>query len=180
MTAVIRERVRAASRIETETRNGRDVTSAKIKPASEQPLQPVSLETSGPLEDEIFAFLTRKYVQRADDRHKEMGLQYTSAETHDLAREIAKLLHGRVDQDKPLPARTWGVLGIEGAVTKNMGDFNSARVGIYCELPFEDGTIAGARAFYPILSREVDHLLATELALATGEVPPPHPDDLNK
>lgn len=39
-------------------------------------------------EQEVFAFLNRKYVQRADARQKEMGLQYTEAETHDLAKEI--------------------------------------------------------------------------------------------
>lgn len=41
------------------------------------------------LEADLFTFLTRKYVQRADDRQKAMGLQYTEAETHDLAHEIA-------------------------------------------------------------------------------------------
>lgn len=40
------------------------------------------------LEEDIFAFLCRKYVQRSDDRQKAMGLQYTEAETHDLAHEI--------------------------------------------------------------------------------------------
>jgi hypothetical protein len=38
----------------------------------------------------IFDWLCRKYVQRADDRHRAMGLQYTEAETHDLAEEIAR------------------------------------------------------------------------------------------
>lgn len=39
----------------------------------------------------IFTFFENKYVQRADDRQKSMGLQYTNAETHDLSRETAKL-----------------------------------------------------------------------------------------
>lgn len=43
----------------------------------------------------IFNFLCRKYVQRADTRQKSMGLQYTEAETHDLAKEIAGLF-GRI------------------------------------------------------------------------------------
>lgn len=34
-------------------------------------------------------FLTRKYVQRADPRQKEMGLSYTTAETDDLAAAMA-------------------------------------------------------------------------------------------
>jgi hypothetical protein len=47
------------------------------------------------LQTEIFEFLTRKYVQRADDRQKSMGLQYTEAETHDLAAEIARFIETR-------------------------------------------------------------------------------------
>ena len=42
------------------------------------------------LEISIFDWLCRKYVQRADARQKSLGLQYTEAETHDLAEEIAK------------------------------------------------------------------------------------------
>ena len=44
------------------------------------------------LVETVFDFLCRKYVQRADERQKSMGLQYTEAETHDLARQIATLL----------------------------------------------------------------------------------------
>lgn len=43
------------------------------------------------LSEHIFGFLTTKYVQQADTRQQEMGLQYTTAETHDLADEMAKL-----------------------------------------------------------------------------------------
>lgn len=50
-------------------------------------------ETDRLQEADIFALLCRKYVQRADDRQKAMGLQYMEAETHDLAREIAALLN---------------------------------------------------------------------------------------
>lgn len=42
------------------------------------------------LEIAVFDWLCRKYVQRADDRQKGLGLQYTEAETHDLAEEIAR------------------------------------------------------------------------------------------
>jgi hypothetical protein len=44
------------------------------------------------LEARLFKFLTRKYVQRADARQRAMGLQYTEAETHDLAGEIARFV----------------------------------------------------------------------------------------
>lgn len=38
----------------------------------------------------LFYYLCRKYVQRADARQKELGLQYTEAETHDLAECVAR------------------------------------------------------------------------------------------
>lgn len=44
------------------------------------------------LADQLFAFLCQKYVQQADERQKQMGLTYTTAETHDLASEIAKFI----------------------------------------------------------------------------------------
>jgi hypothetical protein len=46
--------------------------------------------TQQDLEERIFAFLSRKYTQAADRRQREMGLQYTTAETHDLAKEMAR------------------------------------------------------------------------------------------
>jgi hypothetical protein len=47
------------------------------------------------LVNDLFEFLTHKYVQHADERQKEMGLQYMEAETHDLAEEIAKFITNR-------------------------------------------------------------------------------------
>lgn len=44
----------------------------------------------------IFEFLEQKYIQRADARQKEMGLQYMTAETHDLSRELAKFMTTRL------------------------------------------------------------------------------------
>lgn len=46
-------------------------------------------------EQAIFDFLSRKYVQRSDDRQKAMGLQYMEAETHDLAFELARFVEHR-------------------------------------------------------------------------------------
>lgn len=43
------------------------------------------------LVEQVFARLCAKYVQRQDDRQKSMGLQYTTAETHDLAEFIAAI-----------------------------------------------------------------------------------------
>lgn len=43
-----------------------------------------------PVQKDVFDFLCRMYVQRSDARQMEMGLQYTEAETHDLAKQIAK------------------------------------------------------------------------------------------
>jgi hypothetical protein len=47
------------------------------------------IPTPSTLEVMLFGFLCQKYVQRADDRQKAMGLLYTEAETHDLARELS-------------------------------------------------------------------------------------------
>lgn len=48
------------------------------------------MEVPFDFEDELFTFLHQKYVQRADERQKAMGLIYMEAETHDLAKEIAR------------------------------------------------------------------------------------------
>ena len=42
----------------------------------------------------LFNYLVQKYAQRQDARHKALGLQYTEAETHDLADEITKFAYG--------------------------------------------------------------------------------------
>lgn len=46
-------------------------------------------------ENGLFAFLCRKYRQHAEARQREMGLQYTTAETHDLAKEIFRFVAAR-------------------------------------------------------------------------------------
>lgn len=55
----------------------------------------VSEEPAVSLEDEIFGMLTRIYVQQADNRHKAKGLQYMTAETHDLAKTMARFFESR-------------------------------------------------------------------------------------
>lgn len=44
------------------------------------------------LEAELFVFLSRKYVQQSSARQREMNLKYMTAETHDLARELARFI----------------------------------------------------------------------------------------
>lgn len=46
-----------------------------------------------PLEKDIFDFLCKKYIQLQDDRQKEMGIHYTTAETHDLAKEMERFFY---------------------------------------------------------------------------------------
>ena len=41
-------------------------------------------------DDELFAWLCTRYVQNQDSRQKSMGLQYMSAETHDMAEAISR------------------------------------------------------------------------------------------
>lgn len=48
------------------------------------------------MKDLIFNFLCRKYTQAADKRQQEIGLQYTTAETHDLSAELAKFFRNRL------------------------------------------------------------------------------------
>jgi hypothetical protein len=57
-----------------------------------------------------FQFFTRKYVQRSDARQQAMGLQYTEAETHDLAKETAHLFLSLLNGDRspPTPAKQEG------------------------------------------------------------------------
>lgn len=49
-------------------------------------------QTAQDLEAALFAFLTRKYVQRQDGRQRAIGLVYMEAETHNLARELARFM----------------------------------------------------------------------------------------
>jgi hypothetical protein len=44
-------------------------------------------------EEIIFSWLLKKYVQQADERQRKLGLQYTTAETHDLAKQISQLFN---------------------------------------------------------------------------------------
>jgi hypothetical protein len=51
------------------------------------------------LEETLFTFLNKKYVQVVDARQKSMGLQYTTAETHDLSKELARFIHKLCKQE---------------------------------------------------------------------------------
>lgn len=55
------------------------------------------MTTNQGLEDDLFAFLCHRYVQRQDSRQAQMGLRYTTAETRDLARTLTAYFVGRVD-----------------------------------------------------------------------------------
>ncbi len=44
------------------------------------------------LKQSLFAFLSQKYVQTADDRQKSMELQYMTTETHDLCEELSRFI----------------------------------------------------------------------------------------
>lgn len=52
----------------------------------------------------VFEFLCRKYVQRQDARQKSMGLQYTEAETHDLADTLVREFGKPIDMVLHCPA----------------------------------------------------------------------------
>lgn len=46
----------------------------------------------------LFDFLNRKYIQQADIRQRAQGLQYMTAETHDLAKEITRFIKDYADE----------------------------------------------------------------------------------
>jgi hypothetical protein len=60
---------------------------------------------------------------------------------------------------------------VEGSVTKNLGDFNSARVAVLVELPCYPEATEIQRA-YEVASGMVDRYLERELQIATQENPP--------
>lgn len=57
---------------------------------------------------------------------------------------------------------------VEGSVTKNLGDFNSVRVGVAIEWPCAPTEKAVADT-YKFLSDKVDTMITEELQIATGE-----------
>jgi hypothetical protein len=59
---------------------------------SSAPVAPVGEGLREALEKEMFTFLSSHYVQRSDARQAEMGLTYTTAETHDLAKQAVRHL----------------------------------------------------------------------------------------
>lgn len=83
-------------------------------------------------EPAILEWLCKKYVQRADDRQKALGLQYTEAETHDLAREI----HNRcVAPLETKLERAWSLLrDIEARLQSGDTDFPSLGYDIECRM----------------------------------------------
>lgn len=67
-------------------------------------------------------------------------------------------------QDVPNPAR----VRVLGSVTKNLGNYESVRVGVEIEMPCLPNTEA-IDATYKNLSQHVDEKIQEEMALATGE-----------
>lgn len=54
--------------------------------------QPTEEELKVILTAKAQAFLDKKYVARSDDRQKEMGLAYITAERQDLAKEMVNFI----------------------------------------------------------------------------------------
>jgi hypothetical protein len=54
-----------------------------------------------------------------------------------------------------------GFVTVEGGITKNLGDYNSARIGVVVSLPCEP-TVEGARKAYSEISKLVDKLMNEE------------------
>jgi hypothetical protein len=54
-----------------------------------------SLGFASGLAGDLYRFICQKYVQQQDERQRVMGLAYTTAETHDLARTLARWFEER-------------------------------------------------------------------------------------
>lgn len=54
-----------------------------------------------PLEQDLLNFLSHKYVARSDERQRQMGLGYITAEVHDLAKEVTNFLGSRLTTASP-------------------------------------------------------------------------------
>jgi hypothetical protein len=63
--------------------------------------------------------------------------------------------------------KSMGFVTVEGGITKNLGDYNSARISVSVSLPC-DPTVAGAKKAYTKISQLVDSLLAEEYSKAIG------------
>jgi hypothetical protein len=106
MDAVIQQRPMLAAMRAGSTTLGNRLAEAKatIARAAHETRAPLDLkQIAGALEPLLFDFLRRKYVQRQDARHKEMNLQYTTAETHDLAAELSRFILAQAQRPHTAP-----------------------------------------------------------------------------
>lgn len=88
----------------------------------------------------IRLFLEQKYVQRADDRQKAMGLAYTEAETGDLARQLHQWLAYGVWRNVPDdPSDPIGDM-TPRASSENIDDLMLRRAYEFAALPAPWGT----------------------------------------
>lgn len=65
------------------------------------------------------------------------------------------------------PQGSEGYVTVEGGITKNLGDYNSARISVSVSLPCAP-TINGAKEAYKKISELVDDLLNEEYEKAIG------------
>lgn len=77
---------------------------------------------------QLLGFLQAKYVQRADSRQREMGLQYMEAETHDLARTIVDFLSGTTHEP---PAGCAECSNVAPIAKLTVRDGLAVRAGLY-------------------------------------------------
>ncbi len=79
------------------------------RPAPQRAKHPSKVRTAkyAAIEADLFAFLQRKYSQSQDERQKAMDLTYTTAETHDLASEVARFLEQREAAEAETAAMNW-------------------------------------------------------------------------
>jgi hypothetical protein len=83
-------------------------------------------------------------------------------EEHEITEEVSKEFSEKVIGEP-------GYMGVTGGLTKNLGNFNSAKVSVTVTLPFTDNGDESARAAYARASGLVDEFLDSEYKKAIGE-----------
>jgi hypothetical protein len=81
-----------------------------------------------------------------------------SEETTEASKEISEAVEGEP-----------GYVGITGGLTKNLGNFNSAKISATVSLPFTDSGDDSVREAYTRASALVDEFLDAEYKKAVGE-----------
>jgi len=112
-----------------------------------------------PDEEQIFAWLNRKYVQRAEERQRSMNLQYMEAETHDLSASLHRWLLAAAPAS-PLPGGGLEPLSDDPAVAS------------MCDSSYRAGALAGWNAAHHSDPEEGERIMSRIRSVEPGSLAP--------